>query len=41
MGISDKMSKKDWTDSQGRKGKVIAPSPFPTPPPNSRPLFSL
>lgn len=22
MGVSDSMKKKDWTDSQGRKGKV-------------------
>ena len=22
MGVSDKMNKKGWTDSQGRKGKV-------------------
>ena len=25
MGISEKMNKKGWTDSQGRKGKVSQP----------------
>ena len=31
MGVSESMSKKDWKDSQGRKGKV--PSPLPPRPP--------
>ena len=25
MGVSEKMNKKGWTDSQGRKGKVSQP----------------
>lgn len=26
MGVSEKMNKKGWTDSQGRKGKVLDPA---------------
>ena len=28
MGVSESMTKKDWKDSQGRKGKVPPPPPF-------------
>ena len=30
MGISESMTKKDWKDSQGRKGKVPPPLPLPS-----------